>query len=131
MYFDEWQRRAQQRIAQGDAGVGMGGWIKHNAVDLLDAGRMYACDQFAFVVGLKAVKPVAKSVGAITEFSFDIGQCLCAIEVGFAGAEQVQIGADEQQKTSHVMFLYICRRVVCRKIILDTSKTAVLSTIRS
>src|SRR5699024_12755554 len=49
LYFDEWQRRAQQRIAQGDAGVGMGGWIKHNAVDLLDAGRMYACDQFPSV----------------------------------------------------------------------------------
>src|SRR5690625_2249682 len=102
MHFDEWQCRAQQRIAQGDAGVGVGGGIEYNATDVLVAGRVYARDQLAFVVGLKAVERVAEGKCTVTERGFDLGQCLRAVEIGFAGADR----KSTRLNSSHVAISY-------------------------
>jgi len=95
--FDEGQGHGRQCIADGDAGVGVGGRVDDDELRAVAARGLDAVDQSAFVVALEAAQRGAGGVGDLAEFGIDLGEGLRAVDLGLAGAEQVEVGAMQDE----------------------------------
>src|SRR5699024_9390627 len=89
---DKRQSRAQQGIAQRDAGVGVGSRVEQDAVRVFVTCGVNTVDQCTFTVALKAGQLVATRLRLLTQCLFDVRQRLRAIQTRLACSEQVQIG---------------------------------------
>ena len=61
------------------------------------AGTLHPINQLRLAVGLKELNRQPGSHGTLGHRSLDIGQRLGAIDVGFPGAQQVQVGPVQDQ----------------------------------
>ena len=97
VHFDEWHRHREQRIAQGDAGVGEGSRIDDDEGDTIAFGRLNSCDQFVLRVALHRDQFVTQGLRQCGHAGLDILQRGRAIHARLARTEQVQIRTIEQQ----------------------------------
>ncbi len=63
----------------------------------LGRGAMDPVDQLAFVVGLEVLEHHAERRRQFVEAGFDVGQGGAAVALGLAGAQEVQVGAVEDE----------------------------------
>lgn len=96
MQLDERDLDAQQRIADRHRGVRERPRVDHNAVDG-SARRVDAVDDGAFVVGLEGVQRGAERGGLRLCGGFDVGEGRAAVDVWLAGAEEVEVGAVDEE----------------------------------
>ena len=89
--FDEGQLHAEQRVTQRHAGVREATWIQDGEADAIGPGGLDAIDELVLGVALEGDQFVAKLGGRSFGAFFDGGQGVCAINLGFALPQQVQV----------------------------------------
>ena len=87
-------------VHQRQRGVGVGAGIEDDAV-LGTAGGVDRIDQRAFVVALREIKRHAERFGMGAAHRLDVGDGGAAIDLGLAQAEQVEVGAIEDEQRMH------------------------------
>ncbi len=87
----------RQRVAQGDAGVGVGRRVDDDEVDVIARGLVDAVDQRAFVVVLKGFDLRTGRFAAADQRAVDVVERGEAVMPGFAAAQQIQVGAVQNQ----------------------------------
>ena len=97
MDFDERNGGRRQRIAQGNAGVGVARRIDDDEVDLVVRGLMDAIDQGAFVVVLEGLDLCVNGFPAADQHTVDVVERGEAVVPGFAAAQQIEVGAVQNQ----------------------------------
>ncbi len=93
MDFDKRYRNPEQRIAQGNAGMGQGAGVDDDEVDVFVAGGMNAVDQLIFRVALQKLNMMAGILGYLQQARIDVYQSLFAVDFRLPGAKQIEIGA--------------------------------------
>lgn len=93
MNFDKWHCHSRQGIAQSDAGMSVSGWIDDDEAGSVQLGSLHAVDQGTFMIALEAFELYACICGQIGQFSIDLCQSLCTINLRLACAKQVEVGA--------------------------------------
>jgi len=96
MDFDGGNGHGGNGIAQGDAGMGVGGGIQNDDIEVT-FGRLDPGDQFTFEIRLAKIHGHVQLGGAGTDRSLDAGQGVAAVNRGFALAEQIQVWPVEKQ----------------------------------
>jgi hypothetical protein len=97
MNLDEWDAYRRQRISQGDAGMGIGRRIDHNEGNPGGTRSLHLVDQLTFVIALKAFQGCAGAFCHLDQPGIDFGQGRVAIDPRFAAAQQIQVGAVQNQ----------------------------------
>src|SRR6185437_705468 len=64
------------------------------------AGFVQPVDQLRFGIGLAEIDLEAVALGALDAALLDVGQCLLAVDIGLADAEQIEIGSVQNQHRS-------------------------------
>lgn len=90
--FDEGNQYRVERIADGDAGVGIGGGVDQQAVEA-GARRLEPIDDFPFDVGLVEGNLDVQGSGELGQAPVDPLKALAAVDLGLALTEEVEIGA--------------------------------------
>ena len=96
VHFDHRQFHRGQGVAQRHRGVGPGGGVDDDAGDPA-AGLVDPVEQLAFLVGLAEVHGEAARLGEGRAFVGDFAQGPPAVGLWLAGAEQIQVGAVQDQ----------------------------------
>lgn len=96
MKLDKWNANTQQRIADGNGGVRVGAGVDHNSVDLAARG-LDAVDNGTLVIGLEGIKGAVVADGNGAAVRFDVGEGGAAVDVGFARAQEVKVGAVNEE----------------------------------
>src|SRR5882724_4282141 len=91
MDFYRWHTHGGDGIPERDAGVGIGGGIQDDHVELA-LGFLYPSHQLAFEVGLVKLDSDLELRRTISHFALDVSQGGTAIDLGFPLAEEVQVG---------------------------------------
>src|ERR1700678_2107606 len=100
--FDERQRDREKGIAQGDAGVRVARGIDDGDRYGVAFGGLYPADQLMLGVALEGDQGMAAGAGQCLELGLDIVQTGRAVDLRFAGTEEIQVRAIEQQNSSHL-----------------------------
>lgn len=101
VHFDEGDRHRRQCVADRDAGMGEGGGIDQDEVGAVGTGGLDAFDQRVLGVGLEAFQRVPGFGGACPEVGIDGVQAGMPIDLRLARAEQVEVGAVEDEQLCH------------------------------
>ena len=83
MDFDGGYSHRTDGVAEGDAGVGVGGGINDDSVEIV-LGLLNPINQFAFRIGLAEVHRRAERVGPAADARLDVGESRLAVNFGFA-----------------------------------------------
>lgn len=97
MQLDKWNPHAQQRIPDRDRRMREGARVDDDAVDLVAGRGVDAVDEGAFVVGLEGLEGGVEGGGVGGAGRLDVGEGGGAVDVWFAGAEEVEVGAVEEE----------------------------------
>ena len=81
--------------------MGEGGGVDQDEGGAVAARGLYAIHQFVLGVGLQMFQLMPGSGGLCREAKVDLGQGGVAIDLRLAGAEQVQVGAVQDQQLCH------------------------------
>lgn len=92
---------ASQGVTKRHTGMGECPGVDQNEVDLFVTGFMNAVDQYAFVIALSAGEAVAKVGSGARQRLFNIVKGGMPVYLGLPGAQQIEVGAIEQQKLRH------------------------------
>jgi hypothetical protein len=103
--LDECYLRREECVANRDAGVGIGRRVDDDEVDLIDPGLLDAIDDVALAVRLEGLQRDTFLLSKVDQIPVDLGECVGTIDYRLARAEQVQIGAMDDQNLSHLIFL--------------------------
>ena len=100
VHLDRGEVDRGQSVLKGPAVVGQGPGVYHQAIDP-GTGLVDPVDQLAFVVRLKCLdlQPQLGSPGA--DPILELGQGGVSIDMGLAHAEQVEVGAIEDENPLH------------------------------
>ena len=101
VHFDERDLHRQQRVAQRDAGVRERRRVEDDEGDVRRRRLVNARDQLVLGVALERRQVMAGLRRQLTEPRDDLLQRDGAIQPRLASAEQVQVGAVEEQKVGH------------------------------
>ncbi|KAG0939376.1 hypothetical protein G6F31_015314 [Rhizopus arrhizus] len=99
--LDERHGHRRQRIAQGDRGVGEGGRVDQDESGSVVARGLHAVHQYMLGIGLKAFHGVPGGGRLRGQRLVDVGQRGVAVDLRLAGAEQVEVGAVQDQQLRH------------------------------
>lgn len=101
MQLDERDTDAEQRIADSDGGVRVGARVDDDTVDTAARG-LDTVDDCALVIRLEGLEGCAERGGVSFAGGFHVGEGRAAVDVGFAGPEEVEVGAvDEEDGFAH------------------------------
>ena len=100
--FDERQRDREKGIAQGDAGVRIARGIDDGDRDAVVFGRLNLADQLMLGIALEGDQGMTAGAGECLELGLDIVQTGRTVNLRFAGAEEIQVRAIEQQNSSYL-----------------------------
>lgn len=95
--FNEWDRYAGQSVAQGYARMRESGWIDDDEPDAFVPSRLYAIDEYAFVIALHGGQLDACSLRLLGQSPVDVSQSLPAIDSRLPGPKQIQVGAVQEE----------------------------------
>jgi hypothetical protein len=101
MGFDKGNSGRQEGIANRDAGMGVSRRVDNDKVDLVVRRLLDAAYDFAFVIRLKCLQADAVLLGHLVQVLVDGGQRVGTVHFGLARAQQVQIGAMDDQNVAH------------------------------
>ena len=90
VHFDAGDADRQNDVADGDAGVGIGGRVDNQDRDLT-ASRLNTINQEAFAIGLEGLKFESEFGSEIVEIAIDIGEGRAAVNFRFTLAQQIEI----------------------------------------
>ena len=82
--------------------MGIAGRIDNDPVDFLHLGRLYAVNEHAFVVALKALKLSAAGGRRDCQLAIDICQRFATIDVWLARPKKIQVGAVQYENPPSV-----------------------------
>ena len=85
---------SENRISYRDAGVCERARIEQNEVRI---AVLYAVDKFGFGVALQRLQTMAAIFRVLCQRRLDVAECRAAVDVGFPGAEKIQVRAVKQQ----------------------------------
>ena len=112
MQFHKRDPHPEQRIPDRHGGMREATRVDDDAVDVA-AGCLDTVDQGAFVVGLEGVEGGVHGGGVGFAGGFDVGERGVAVDLGFAGAQEVEVGAvEEEDGFAHFVSLYVYVYVV-------------------
>ena len=97
MHFDKRDGDGCQRIAQRHAGMGVSRRIDDDEIHLVARGFVQPVDQGTFVVVLEGFDVCAGGFSAADQRTVDVVERGEAVMLGFAVAEQIEIGAVQHQ----------------------------------
>src|SRR5512139_2354092 len=97
MNFDERDGGGRQRIAQGDAGMGVARRVDDDEVDVVARSLVDAVDQGAFVVVLKGFDLCAGRLAAADQRAVDVVERGKTVMLGLAAAQHVEVGPVQNQ----------------------------------
>lgn len=97
MHFNIGNADRFQRIGDGDAGVAVSSGIDNDKADPLIVRTLNPIHQFAFMVALESFELQPRDPCSGFHFLVDVGQRRLAVDIGFARAKQVQVGAMQNQ----------------------------------
>ena len=92
---------AARRVADRHRGVGERGRVHQGEGGAIAARGLDAVDQHVLGVGLQALELVAGGLRALREVGVDLREGRAAIDLRLAGAEQVEVGAVQDQQLRH------------------------------
>lgn len=95
------QADGEQRIAQGYRGMGKGAGIDQDEAGTVMPGGMNAIHQYTFVIALQAIQANADLAGARHQVGVNAVESIGTIDAGFAGSQQVQVGAVQNENLGH------------------------------
>ena len=102
MNLDERYGNGQQRVAQGDAGMGKSAGIDDHEGDPVALGGVNPGDQLMLGIALERQQLMALRPGERAELLLDIPQCGGAVNRRFARSQQIEVGSVEQQDSRHL-----------------------------
>ena len=97
MYFDKRNGNRRQRITDRHAGVRVGSRIDHDEINMIVAGLVDTLNQRPFVVVLKGFDERTDGIPATDQRTIDIIERGESVMLGFAAAQQIQVGAVHNQ----------------------------------
>src|SRR5665647_1443031 len=86
-----------QRIPHGHAGMGVGGGVDDDEIDLVPARLLNTLDEFGLGIALVGLEAGSGLLGRCGQPRLDRLQGVLAVVIRLADAEQVQIGAIDEQ----------------------------------
>ena len=95
--FDERDGRGCQRIAQGNAGMGVARRVDDDEIDVIARSLVHAIDQATFVVVLKSFDLRASSLPAGSERAVDVVERGKTVMLGLTATQQIEVGAMQDQ----------------------------------
>eukprot|EP00825_Cyclidium_porcatum_P015735 TRINITY_DN19018_c0_g1_i1.p2 TRINITY_DN19018_c0_g1~~TRINITY_DN19018_c0_g1_i1.p2 ORF type:complete len:225 (+),score=29.08 TRINITY_DN19018_c0_g1_i1:189-863(+) len=99
--FDEGQGHCRQRVADRDGGVGEGGRIDQDEGGAVGAGGLDTVHQRVLGIGLTGAQLMAGFLRLRHQCQVDVCQRRMAIDLRLARAEQVEVGAMQDQQLRH------------------------------
>ena len=102
VHLDEGDGHRSQGVAHGDAGMRVGSGVDDDERGPVGTGGLDAVDQRAFVVALEMVEGSPMPAGQVGQPGIDVGQRGVAVDLGLTGAQQVQVGAMNDQEAIFV-----------------------------
>ena len=101
VHFHERDAHRQERIADGERGVGEGGGVDQRAVR--PGGEpLHQLHEASLVVGLLPIQLRAQLPRALADGALDVAQRRPSVDLGFAGAQQIEIGSVEDEDRDRV-----------------------------
>src|SRR5690554_3143571 len=97
MHFDERNLDARQRVSYRYAGMGIRSSIDDDVLRTVSPGFLNAIDKIALVIALVNHQRGTMLGRQIFKSFIDIGQAKSTVDLGLACAEQVEIGAVQNQ----------------------------------
>jgi hypothetical protein len=97
----EWQPHRGDGVSQRNTGVGEGARIQDQKVRAFTSRLMHPPDQFVLRVALERGQLVATFPGDRRGARLDVTEGFGAIDVGLPGAQEIQIGAIDQEYSRH------------------------------
>lgn len=97
MHFDKRNGNRRQRIADRHAGVGVSRRIDDDEINVITAGLVDTLNQGTFVIVLKGFDERTGSISATSQRAIDIVERGESVMLGFAAAQQIQVGAVHNQ----------------------------------
>lgn len=99
MQLDKRDIHADQSVSDAHRSVGQSTWVDDDPVNVLLAvavgaeagGFVDAVDDLAFVIGLVGCECEVELFGVRCGVGFDVAEGCVAVDLGFAGAEEVQV----------------------------------------
>lgn len=98
MNFNKRDLYRQQRIAQGDAGVRETTGVQNDKIDAVGRGLLHPVDQFVFGIALEGVERMPVIGRDFATAILDVRKARGAVNIGFACAQEVQVGAVNQKE---------------------------------
>ena len=99
--FNHGQTGSLDGVVQGNGGVGEGAWVEDSANGFALLAKLpigvNLVDQLTLVVALHKIHFQAQGLRGGSAQSFDIGQTGVAVLFGFTGAQEIEIGAVENE----------------------------------
>jgi hypothetical protein len=89
MNLYKWDLGCQQRIANGDAGMGECCRVNNDEIDMGMVSLMYQFYNLVLCVVLMEVKLMIEFAGFLFESMLNVGESLISVKTGFAYAQQV------------------------------------------
>src|SRR5687767_101618 len=96
VHFHEWYRHREQRVTDGQAGMGVGRRVEDQSV-CGGRERLDLVDQGAFVVGLEKAERGAQPGRLDAKHRFDVREGRRAVDGWFAGTEEIEVRAVENR----------------------------------
>lgn len=101
MQLDERDRHGRERIAQRDAGMAVAARVDQDERGAVLRRRLHAVDQRVLGIGLQCRQFMAGRGRRTGQVGVDFGQGRTPVNLRLARAEQVQIGAVQNQDLGH------------------------------
>lgn len=103
VHLDGGDLRTGEGVAQGEAGMGEGAGVDNDAMQFaVGIDGVDFVDDEAFVVGLVKLYGDAESLCFFGEAVLEVGQGFVSVDVGFANAEAVEVGAVDDSDAFHL-----------------------------
>ena len=110
VHFNEGNGHGGQGVAQGDAGVRVGGRVDDDEADALLARCRHPLNQGAFVVALERFEINVGGGCPFGKRQIDVSQGCLTVVVGFARPQQIAIGAVQDQQPRSLRAGLVLRR---------------------
>jgi hypothetical protein len=98
MNFNRWEGNCGDRISDGNAGVGVSSGVDQDSLMLIEGG-MDGINESSFMVGLEEGELDLQGLGFCFQGTIDIIECCRAVDTRFALAQEIEIGAVEDEDT--------------------------------
>ena len=91
----------EKRITERNARMGECARVQDDEVDPVGRSLLHAVDELVFGITLETGERVAEPCGELDTACLDVVEAGCAVDIGLARAQQVEVGPVDQQEIGH------------------------------